>query len=95
MDSETFVKKVLPLIRKILAKHLRNEFRFSQQKIAEKLFLTQASISYYLNDKRGISDFQLNEEIVSKIKDFCNRLANEKLTKKDLENFYDEIKNSL
>ncbi|NIN51987.1 MAG: hypothetical protein GTN80_06695 [Nitrososphaeria archaeon] len=50
---EVVVRQILPAFRAIVAKSLIENHGFSQNKAAGVLGTTQASISYYLNSKRG------------------------------------------
>ncbi|MCS7123686.1 MAG: winged helix-turn-helix transcriptional regulator [Candidatus Aenigmarchaeota archaeon] len=95
MDSETFVKKALPKIKKLIVKTLYNKHKLTQTEIANKLYISQASVSYYINDLRAIGSFEMNEKIVKSIEIFADRITNEKISKKDLEEFYEEIRNSI
>jgi hypothetical protein len=49
---EVVVKEVLPAVRSILAKELK-ESGMTQEEIAQALGLTQASVSHYLKQARG------------------------------------------
>ncbi|MFQ5711447.1 MAG: transcriptional regulator [Candidatus Geothermarchaeales archaeon] len=51
---EVIVKHVLPAFRAIIAKRLIEDYGFSQEGAAKALGTSQASISYYLNSKRGV-----------------------------------------
>ncbi len=50
---EVVVRQILPAFRAIVAKSLIENHSFSQKRAAGVLGTTQASISYYLNSKRG------------------------------------------
>ena len=50
---EIVAKYALPTVRSMVAKKLVEEYGFSQVTTAEKLGTTQATISHYINSKRG------------------------------------------
>lgn len=53
LPCETIVKYVIPSLRGTIVRKLYNKFNMSQKEIAEILGLSQPSISYYINLKRG------------------------------------------
>jgi predicted transcriptional regulator len=58
----------LPLIRKYIAESMINKYGLSQKETAEKLCITPAAVSQYLNGKRGkitINNIEIIEEINS------------------------------
>ena len=96
MDIEKFVKEYLPFIRKILAKTLYIKYNLTQSEIAKKLNISQATISYYLSEKRGVKELELNEKVTELIENFARAVAFRKnVSKKELEEFYDELRKSL
>ncbi|MBM5805673.1 MAG: helix-turn-helix domain-containing protein [Candidatus Verstraetearchaeota archaeon] len=50
---ELIAKYVLPVFRALVAKELLETYSFSQNEVAEKLGITQAAVSHYINSKRG------------------------------------------
>jgi predicted transcriptional regulator len=70
---EIIVWQVLPAIRKEIAIKLVNEHSFSQRKAAEKLGITESSVSRYISGKRGASEI-LNEDIHKEIKKSTSRI---------------------
>jgi predicted transcriptional regulator len=50
---EVVAKYVLPVFRAMVAKDLMNNYHLSQNQVAEKLGITQAAVSHYINSKRG------------------------------------------
>jgi len=53
LPCEIVVRDVLPEVRSIIVKELAEKYDFTQEEIASKLGITQASVSYYLGSKRG------------------------------------------
>ncbi len=53
---ESFARGILPIFKGLVAKELIEKYSFTQLEAAEKLGITQASISYYLHAKRGRRD---------------------------------------
>ena len=51
---ELAIKYVLPAIRYLVAKELREKHHFTQEKAANALGVTQPAISQYLRSKRGM-----------------------------------------
>lgn len=56
---EIIVRDVLPSFKAFIVKELNHTYKLSQSKIAEKLGITQASVSYYLHGERGIIGSEL------------------------------------
>lgn len=50
---ELIVKSILPVLRAMIAKELIETHDFNQIEAASRLGVTQASISYYISEKRG------------------------------------------
>jgi predicted transcriptional regulator len=50
---EVVAKYVLPVFRAMVAKDLMDNYNLSQNQVAEKLGITQAAVSHYINSKRG------------------------------------------
>ena len=50
---EIVVRYVLPTFRSLVAKKLIEDYNFTQTVAAKKLGTTQATISYYMDSKRG------------------------------------------
>lgn len=72
MPDELISRAVYPTIRAMIAKTLIEKYHMNQKEIAEKLGVTQAAISYYLYDKRGIAKYLLQLEDVN---EFVNKIA--------------------
>ena len=67
----------LPYIRMSLAKEL-SKFGLTQHEIGEKLGLTQAAVSQYLNGKRGKID-KLDNQTVDLIKKLASKINTNKV----------------
>ncbi|MEM5811418.1 MAG: hypothetical protein QXG91_01620 [Candidatus Aenigmatarchaeota archaeon] len=95
INSETFVKEILPSIKKQLVKLLYFKHKVKQKEIAEKLYISQALVSYYINDKRAIKNFEIESKIKNKLENFASKISMNNISKKEIEEFYEEIKNCL
>jgi predicted transcriptional regulator len=73
---EIIVWKILPVIRKELAKALIDNYGFNQKKVSDKLGLTESAISRYLSGKRGKTE-TLDGKILNEIKKSAKRLSKE------------------
>jgi predicted transcriptional regulator len=62
LRCELFIKEMLPSIRKELSKILYDNYKMSQEEIADKLSITQSAVSQYLNGIRGKSYFEFDQE---------------------------------
>ena len=51
---EIVYKSALPALRAMVAKRLREEYDLTQQQVAERLGITQASVSNYARKARGV-----------------------------------------
>ena len=74
IPCEIIVWEVLPIIRKEFAKSLIKNHDFTQRQAAEKLELTEASVSRYISGKRGEIK-KLNKEIMIEIQKSTNRIC--------------------
>ncbi|MDQ1279880.1 MAG: uncharacterized protein QG670_1142 [Thermoproteota archaeon] len=72
---EAFARSVLPIFKGLVAKELTEKYSFTQLEAAQKLGITQASISYYINAKRGRKDRVQLEEILPAIQDVAFETA--------------------
>jgi predicted transcriptional regulator len=62
-ESEVVSEDLLPAVRSVLARQMREEYGLNQDEIAELLDLTQPAVSQYLNKKRA------DQSIVEKLKE--------------------------
>ena len=74
VPCEIIVWEVLPIIRKEFAKSLIKNHGFNQRKAAEKLGLTEASVSRYISGKRGEIK-KLNKELIKEIQKSTDKIA--------------------
>jgi uncharacterized protein len=70
---EIIVWEILPVIRKELAKTLITEHGLTQRKAAERLGLTEATVSRYVAGKRGHTDI-LNRAMTKELKTAANHI---------------------
>jgi predicted transcriptional regulator len=54
LPSEVEAKTIIPALRSLIAKKLINTYHLPQQKVAEMLGITQAAVSNYIREVRGI-----------------------------------------
>ncbi len=73
---EIIVWKILPVIRKELAKALIEDYRFNQKKVADKLGLTESAVSRYISGKRGKTEI-LDRKILNEITKSAKRISKE------------------
>jgi predicted transcriptional regulator len=73
VPCEIIVWEILPVIRKEFAKSLIKNHGLTQRKAAEKLGLTEASISRYVSGKRGKIK-KLNKELMKEIQESTSRI---------------------
>jgi len=76
---EVVVNEVLPAVRSILAKELK-ESGMTQEEIAKALGLTQASVSHYLKEARGknIRMLESDVELRKSLKETAKRIKEKK-----------------
>ena len=82
LRCELFIKEMLPSIRKELSKILYDDYKMSQEEIADKLLTTQSAVSQYLKGVRGKSYFELDKEdkiILIKVAELLKKDKNIKL----------------
>jgi len=60
-ESEVIAEKLLPAIRSIVSTNLKEDYGLKQEEIANKLDITQAAVSKYINGGRA------DEKIVEKL----------------------------
>ena len=73
---EIIVWSVVPIIRKEFAKKLIENHGFTQRKAAEKLGITEATVSRYISGKRGAIEIT-DREILKEIKESVKRIFKE------------------
>ena len=73
---EIVAKYALPTVRSMVAKKLVEEYGFSQVTTAEKLGTTQATISHYINSKRGNKMVE-HFESIPMFQSFINKMVEE------------------
>ncbi|MHA1542973.1 MAG: transcriptional regulator [Candidatus Hodarchaeales archaeon] len=70
---EIIVWYILPAIRCEIAKRLIENYGLTQRKVAEKLGITEATVSRYVSGKRGSSEV-FNNSILDMINESANRI---------------------
>ena len=76
---EAVVKEVLPAVRSILAKELKQS-GMKQEEIAKALGLTQASVSHYLKQARGknVKMLESNKRLAKYLKETAQKIKDKK-----------------
>ncbi len=95
---EIVVKKILPAIRSILVRDLRERHELSQTKIADYLGITQPAVSQYLSSARGSSKVEENLKktgIYSELKNLSDKIAGGDTKKSKIIKKYCKICNSM
>lgn len=69
LPSEVEAKTIIPALRSLIAKRLVNTYHLPQQKVAELLGITQAAVSNYIREVRGVSASLEGSEEVQKLVD--------------------------
>ena len=90
---EVVVITVLPAIRSIITRQLMNDYKFTQQEIADLLGLTQPAISQYLQQSRGtkVRILEKQPEIMAMIDDLAKDVVTEKLRPRELQSKFCSI----
>ncbi len=84
MPDEIITKAVYPVIRACIAKRLVETHHLNQKEVANILGVTQAAISYYLSDKRGITKKLLSYEEIEAIYKIADDFASNNISKEEL-----------
>ncbi|MHA1836200.1 MAG: transcriptional regulator [Candidatus Odinarchaeia archaeon] len=74
---EFAVKFLYPIVRAKLSRILVNKYHLTQMEIAEKLGITQAAVSQYVNEKRGAH----LKDLPPKVKKLINNMLNDFISK--------------
>ncbi len=75
---EIVAKSALPALRAMVAKRLQEDFHLTQQEVAKRLGVTQASVSNYARKTRGMMVNLESDTIVAKAADkIANDLSSE------------------
>ena len=90
---EKFAKHYLPGIRAVIAKLLLEKYNLTQNEVAKKMKTTQPAISHYIREARGkkVREIETNETVMEKINEVTQKLYNENLNEKELQNIFCEI----
>lgn len=87
LKCEIFVTKILPNIRKELAYILYTKYHLSQKEIAEKLSITQSSISQYFSGKRCKYNYNFDKEEIEILEKISKELVNDNKNLKDISEY--------
>ena len=84
---EYVAKYVIPQIRARIAMELYRKYNLTEVKIAEKLGITQAAVSYYIAGKRGLRKDLLpqNEYVENLILQLVSNIYRKDLSRKDVD----------
>ena len=76
---ETFAREVLPAIRALIAQKLVKEMGLKQSEAAKLLGVTQATISHYINFRRGkVTKLLQTKEVASSLDEVAARIVKER-----------------
>lgn len=67
LPAEVEARITLPILRAVVAKRLINEQRLNQQQVAKMLGLTQAAVSNYIRNVRGLAFGLENSEDIQTV----------------------------
>ena len=79
---EILAKDIIPAIRAIMVKELKEKYKKPQHEIAKILGITETAVSYYLRGTRGgnaiqiIKKTEMYETILELVEDFANSPPN-------------------
>lgn len=75
---EVVVSDILPAFRALVTKELINNYGMTQMAVAEKMKVSQPSISYYLRELRGVNVKKLgsDESVMNLVKETAANIAN-------------------
>jgi len=80
LPDELVAKSLYPALRSMIAIELINKYNFKQIDAAKKLGVTQAAISYYVTDKRGITKIFIKSKVIKEvIEKIAQKIAENKL----------------
>ncbi|MHA1311670.1 MAG: transcriptional regulator [Candidatus Helarchaeota archaeon] len=77
LPCENIVKYVIPSLRGEIVRSLYKKYKMEQKEIADILGLSQPSISYYINNKRG-EYLEILEEYKDQIQEISLIIAKQK-----------------
>ena len=95
---EVVVKKIIPVVRSILATDLSNRYDMSQAQIAEKLSITQPAVSQYLNSGEKVEkvrDSLKENAIYSELQGLADDMAEDRMDSVEITREYCEICKSM
>lgn len=76
---EIISKSALPALRAMVARRLQEDYHFTQQRVAERLGVTQASVSNYARKTRGVMvNFETSPEVSKAADKIARSLASDK-----------------
>ncbi|MCD6522557.1 MAG: hypothetical protein J7K68_02315 [Candidatus Diapherotrites archaeon] len=82
---EVVVTNVLPAVRAIIAKHLKDKYNMKGKEIADRLYITPAAVTQYLKKARGAQTriFLKNKTVKEAIISLADSIAEGKLNEKE------------
>ncbi len=90
---EIVVSNVLPSVRALITKELLDNYKLTQQEVAELLGLTQPAISQYQRQSRGfrVKTLEKSPKIMKSIGNLASDIASGKVTPKEIQNSFCDI----
>jgi len=78
---EVAVKSVIPALRRMVAERLIKDHRFTQQKAAYVLGVSQSAISRYDTKNRGVAiDLESHKDVVELVNELAQQIASGSIT---------------
>lgn len=94
--EEIVSEKILPTIRKIIAKNLSKKYGHEQREIATELGITQPTVSQYITDSRGRKEieekFRDDPQIEILLEDATSKAAKNQDIEKEISEIIEYIK---
>jgi len=90
---ETFVSEILPVVKAVMAKKMMEDYKLSQNKIAEILEITQPAISQYKRSLRGrrFEVLESNQKVLELMERLTRQLAFGELSDEEKHTVYCRI----
>jgi len=90
---EDVATNLLPTIRALIARELKDKYKLTQEKIAELLDITQPAVSQYIKESRGkqARKIEKNEEIMKLVEKVSLRINNGDIKDKEISKMFCEM----
>ncbi|MFH8080950.1 MAG: helix-turn-helix domain-containing protein [Candidatus Aenigmatarchaeota archaeon] len=90
---EEAATSLLPTLRSLIARELKEKYGLTQQKIADLLGITQPAVSQYLKEYRGkyVRKLEKNKEIMKIIEEIAFRLKSNDIKDSEINKKFCEV----